>query len=72
MNEILYLVAGVFVTCLYIYLACGLLFSFWFLYRGAQRIDPGIAEVSWTTKWIFIPGSMLLWIYLWKKCRRAK
>lgn len=72
MSNALSIIAPVFVIFFYVYLLCGFIFSIWFLSFGAKKLDPGIEEVGWGTKWIFIPGSTLLWIYLWVKIKKMK
>ncbi|MBK9984759.1 MAG: hypothetical protein IPP15_20755 [Saprospiraceae bacterium] len=72
MNSIGMMLAQIFTFCFYAYLICGLIFSMWFMIAGAKKLDHGIEETNWGTKWIFIPGSILLWVYLWIKILKQK
>jgi hypothetical protein len=50
-----------------IYLAAGFIFAIIFSWRGAGKIDEGVKNAGWGFRLIIIPGTMLLWPYLFKK-----
>ncbi|TAE47836.1 MAG: hypothetical protein EAZ89_16765 [Bacteroidetes bacterium] len=55
--------AYLFVYLLYAYLAAGLAFALWFVFRG----DADMAEASWKLRLLLIPGTMALWPVLLRK-----
>ena len=66
------LIAKLFVWIFYSYLLVGLFFAVWFVALGAERMDDGMKKIPWSTKWVFIPGSVLLWVVLYNKLRKVK
>lgn len=58
------LVVDIFLWFLVAYLSIGVLFSIYFITKGAGLIDDGIDQTPWHFKAIIIPGSILLWIVL--------
>ena len=55
------------VYCFYTYLAAGLLFGFWFVFKGVQKMDKGMKGAKWTLRLILLPGTMALWPLLLQK-----
>jgi hypothetical protein len=45
----------------YGYLAAGLLFGLWFVFRGVGRVEDGMRAASWRMRLILLPGSAALW-----------
>ena len=56
----------------FIYLAIGVLFSIWFVFAGAARLDDGVPKAPWHFRLIILPGSILLWIPLLIKLLKKK
>lgn len=63
--------AYLFVYLLYAYLAAGLAFALWFVFRGVQRVDADMAGASWKLRLLLIPGTMALWPVLLRKYLNA-
>ncbi|GAB4413615.1 MAG: hypothetical protein OHK0039_20700 [Bacteroidia bacterium] len=61
----------IFVYTIYAYLLLGLLFGLWFVWRGARRLDPGVADARPALRLILLPASALLWPVLLGKMLRA-
>jgi uncharacterized membrane protein YphA (DoxX/SURF4 family) len=60
------------VLLFYLYLLLGLFFGLWFVFRGVQKIDPGMANAKWSMRMILLPGSLALWPVLLRKYLRRK
>lgn len=45
----------------FVYIAIGLLFSLWFVFAGAKKIDDGMADTPFHFKLILIPGAVFMW-----------
>lgn len=54
----------------FLYLVIGLLFSIWFVLKGAKMLDDGMLGTPFHLKLILIPGSILLWLPLTIKLLR--
>lgn len=65
-------IATIFVNVFYGYLAVGALFATWFAATGAQRMDKGVEGTSWKLRLLLLPGAVLLWPVLARKCWAAK
>lgn len=48
----------------YLYLLLGGFFGIWFVFRGAERIDPNLHGASWRTRLLLLPGSAAFWVIL--------
>jgi len=46
------------------YALLGVFFSIFFALKGASLIDEGVKNAPWHFKFIIIPGSIMLWIFL--------
>lgn len=66
------MIAELIVLCFYAYLVLGLLFGVWFVFRGADRLDPNMHGASWRTRLLLLPASAGLWIVLLSKYLKAK
>lgn len=60
------------VLLFYLYLLLGFLFGLWFVFRGVQKIDPGMDGAKWPMRLLLLPGSLALWPVLWRKYVRRK
>lgn len=47
-----------------VYLLLGILFSIYFLVKGARELDEGVEGTPWHFKLLIWPGSVLLWVVL--------
>lgn len=47
-----------------VYVAFGLVFSIYFVFNGARRMDEGVFDTPWHFKLIIFPGAVLLWVVL--------
>jgi uncharacterized membrane protein HdeD (DUF308 family) len=61
-------VATVFVFLFYAYLAIGLVFAVWFVTSGVNRLDESMRHSPKGVRVLLVPGSVLLWVVLLKKC----
>ncbi len=61
--------ATLLVTAIGLYLAIGLAFALWFVWRGANRIDRSAAEGTWGFRLLILPGSAALWPLLLRRVR---
>lgn len=50
------------------YVGAGLLFALYFVVFGVDRIDPVARESSWGFRVMILPGSIVLWPLLLKRC----
>jgi hypothetical protein len=58
-----------------IYLAPGLLFGLWFVWRGVQRIDPAAAGSPIGFRLCILPGCIALWpvmLVMWLRVREER
>lgn len=53
-----------------IYLIIGLVFAIVFVRKGAEKIDDGAKDISWLTRLLLIPASMVFWVILLKKTKQ--
>lgn len=54
-----------------IYLGAGFIFAIFFVLKGVSAMDEGAAGAGWGFRLIILPGSILLWPYLFRKWIRA-
>jgi hypothetical protein len=59
--------AHLFVLLVYLYFGIGLMFGLWFVFRGADLLDPNMHGASWRTRLLLLPGSAALWVVLLSK-----
>ncbi len=52
------------------YLVLGFLFSFYFILKGASKMDEDVEGSPWHFKLIIWPGAVLLWVVLLRKLIR--
>ena len=57
---------------LYGYVALGLIFGLWFVFKGAEQIDENMHGASWLTRLLLLPASIALWVVLLNKCLKQK
>jgi hypothetical protein len=50
-----------------LYLVCGIVFTFFFIARGLEKVDEDAPGSSWGFRIIIIPGCILLWPMLLRK-----
>ena len=50
------------------YSALGLVFSIYFLLRGAAHLDHAVAGSPLTARLLWLPGCVALWPFLLSKC----
>ncbi|MDH3627791.1 MAG: hypothetical protein OES25_09055 [Acidobacteriota bacterium] len=53
-----------FVTLLQAYLAVGVLFGLWFVFRAVKRLDPAANEGGLGFRLLILPGVAALWPFL--------
>ncbi len=51
-----------------VYLIAGFVFAIVFLLRWIDRVDESVLGASWTFKLIVLPGCIVFWPILFKKC----
>jgi len=51
----------------YAYLAIGLVFGLWFVFKGIDRLDADIHGSSWRARLMLLPGTVGLWPVLLRK-----
>ncbi len=66
------LIVDLFLWFLMVYLSVGILFSIYFLAKGAAVLDEGARNTPWHFKVIIIPGTILLWLMLLMKILKKK
>jgi hypothetical protein len=54
-----------------VFIVCGVIFTFFFIARGLEKIDEEAAASTWGFRIIIIPGCILLWPVLLKKWIKA-
>ena len=57
---------------LYAYLGLGLIFGFWFVFSGAEKIDQNMHGAIWQTRLLLLPASIALWVLLLNKYLKQK
>ncbi len=60
------------VDVFFLYLAIGVVFSIWFVFAGAAKLDEGVPKAPWHFRLIILPGSILLWVPLFIKLLKHK
>ena len=50
-----------------VYIACGLAFAPFFVWRGASRVDPASRSAGWGFRLIVLPGVAALWPVLLRR-----
>ena len=68
MTEIISLLIDAF----FLYLAVGILFTVWFILKGAEKLDEGVKKTPWHFRLILLPGSVLMWPVLLYKLLSKK
>jgi hypothetical protein len=56
-----------FLILLGFYIGAGVIFSIYFFFKGASRLDPIIKESKWTVRLLLVPGAIATWILLLPK-----
>lgn len=64
-------VLQIFIWLFLAYLLAGLLFGCWFVFKGVNKVDPGMEGAPWTLRVLLLPGSMAIWPVLIKKVLNA-
>ena len=57
-------VIDVLLLLLLIYGCVGVAFGIFFIFKGAQKLDPEVKNSPWHFRLMILPGSILLWSYL--------
>ena len=65
-------VISVLIDAFFIYLTIGVVFTIWFLLKGAVELDEGVEHTPWHFKLLLVPGSILLWVILVYKLTTKK
>ncbi len=55
-----------------VHLAAGFLFAIFFLRRGLEKMDTAAHGSGWGFRLIILPGTIVLWPVLLKKCMKVK
>lgn len=66
------LIINIFLGILATYAAIGLLFGLYFIFLGATRIDPLLAESKKGIRVLLFPGVIATWPFLMKKLVQSK
>jgi len=61
-----------FLTILGIYFLLGLLFGLYFLFKGATKIDPIMADTKKKVRFLLFPGVVATWPFLIGKLFKSK
>ena len=61
-----------FLTILGIYFLLGLLFGLYFLFKGATKIDPIMADTKKKVRFLLFPGVVAIWPFLIGKLFKTK
>lgn len=56
----------------YTYLALGLIFGLWFVFKGAEQMDENMHGASRATRLLLLPASIALWVVLLNKWLKQK
>lgn len=64
-------IVAIFVYLFYAYLLVGVVFAFWFVAIGVNRLDENMQASPRSVRVLLFPGSVLLWWVLLIKCFRA-
>lgn len=62
----------IFLYFLEIYFLIGLLFGFYFLFKGATKIDPLLANSKKKVRLLLVPGVIAAWPFLISKAFKSK
>ena len=65
------IVVNIILLIVAVYLFAGLLFAIPFIFKGVTKIDEGAHGSKWGFRIIIIPGTIVFWPVLLKKCRKA-
>lgn len=60
------------ITLFYIYLGIGVLFGFWFVFKGVDQLDEQMQGTTWRTRLLLLPGAAALWVILWSKWLKTR
>lgn len=61
------IVLNIFVGLFYLYLGIGFVFGLWFVFKGVNKVDPGIEGADWKLRLLLLPGSAGLWPIMLQK-----
>ena len=67
----LQLIVTIILIVLAVYLICGVVFTFFFIARGLEKIDEDAPGSSWGFRLIIIPGCIVFWVVLLNKWLKA-
>ncbi|HPR02025.1 MAG TPA: hypothetical protein PK066_20930 [Saprospiraceae bacterium] len=59
-------------TITLIYLVGGFLFSLRFLFTLVNRMDERMQDASFPMRLLLLPGTIILWPWLWDRFRKSK
>ena len=66
------LVINIFLAILGSYFSIGLLFGLYFLFKGAPKIDPLMADSKKKVRVLLFPGIVITWPFLISKLFKSK
>jgi len=65
-------IINIFLTILGIYFLIGLLFGVYFLFKGATKMDPLLANSKKKVRFLLFPGVIVIWPVLISKLFKSK
>lgn len=66
------IIIPIFLSLLGIYFLIGLLFGLYFLFKGATKIDPLMADTKKKVRFLLFPGVITTWPFLIGKLFKSK
>lgn len=62
----------IFLLFLAIYVVLGLLFALYFVFLGASKVDPLMADTKKSVRLLLFPGLLVTWPFFIGKLRKSK
>ena len=66
------IIINIFMGILTVYFGLGLLFSIYFVIKGAPKIDPLMADSKFKVRLLLAPGAIATWPFLARNLLRSK
>ncbi|WP_298900278.1 hypothetical protein [uncultured Psychroserpens sp.] len=66
------IIINIFLLILSVYFIIGLLFGFYFLFRGASKIDPLMENTKTKVRFLLFPGVVVTWPFLIGRLFKSK
>jgi len=66
------IIINIFMGILTVYFGLGLLFSIYFVIKGAPKIDPLMADSKFKVRLLLAPGAIATWPFLVRNLTRSK